>query len=152
MQSHNPKRGHISLDAHTRSLALVKLNVITYIYIYICRGMFSGGGCAAATGSYMRSISSGLAGGSSLALAWKALSVLDRSPPDPVAICEALRPATSGFCWFSFCLGLICGVLVFAFVELVVTLRWLLVSLSERGGSGWTEARPARGRPLYKIL
>ena len=35
VQSHNPKRGHISLDAHTRSLALVKLNVITHIYIYI---------------------------------------------------------------------------------------------------------------------
>jgi len=33
------------------------------------------------------------------------------------------------FEWFSFAAGLVCGVVIFAFVELVVTLRWLLVSL-----------------------
>ena len=126
----------------------------THIYIYICPRMFSCDGCAARK-VRMRSISSGLAGGSSLALAWKALSVLDRPAiGDAAALCESLAPKAGLLDWFSFSLGLITGIFLFAFVEAVVTLRWVLVSFCERSTSGsFAEASPRRGgRPLYKIL
>ena len=83
-----------------------------YIYIYTCRGMFFMGGCWSFIW-LMRSISSGVAGGSSLALAWKALSLIDR-PADPIALCKALSRAT--WTGSQFFLG-VTGVL-FAFVEL----------------------------------
>ena len=102
----------------------------------------------------MRGISSGLAGGSSLALAWKALSVLDRPPADPLAICEALSTTKSGgLDWFSFCAGLVCGVIILAFVELAVTLRWLLVSLIHApAGARETAAAPQKGAPAVPVV
>ena len=103
----------------------------------------------------MRAISSGLAGGSSLALAWKALSVLDRPAiGDAAALCESLAPKTALLDWFSFSLGLITGIFLFAFVEAIVTLRWVVISFCERSTSGSYSEGPARrfGRPLYKIL
>ena len=102
----------------------------------------------------MRAISSGLAGGSSLALAWKALQVLDRPAAiaDPHLVCEAFCPKPVLLDWFSFTLGLLVGVATFAIVEFVVTLRWVLVASfrphSEHPGDG------QRGlvKPLYKVL
>ena len=101
----------------------------------------------------MRGISSGVAGGSTLALAWKALSVIDRPPPgDPCSLCQALIGAPPLLDWFSFLLGLIAGVLIFAFIELVVTLRWLLVSLVRTQEAPAEASTPRRAKPLYKIL
>ena len=98
----------------------------------------------------MRGISSGVAGGSSLALAWKALSVLDRPSPvlDPALVCEALGARTSFLDWFSFAAGIIVGVLLFAFVAAVVTLRWVVISFFQqatevplqRHGKTWASA------------
>jgi hypothetical protein len=58
--------------------------------------------------------------GSSLALAWKALSVLDRPAAIEPALLEALCPKVVFLDWFRFTAGIICGVLLFALVELVV--------------------------------
>jgi hypothetical protein len=102
----------------------------------------------------MRGISSGVAGGSSLALAWKALSVLDRPSPvlDPALVCEALGARTSFLDWFSFAAGIIVGVLLFAFVEAVVTLRWVVISFFQQATEVPSSATARPGRPLYKIL
>ena len=100
----------------------------------------------------MRSISSGVAGGSSLALAWKALSVLDRPAAIDPLLYEAVCPRPGFLDWFSFSAGICCGILLFAFVELVVTCRWLLVAWVETArGSGHSSERRVE-RPLYKIL
>ena len=100
--------------------------------------------------AHMRSISSGVAGGSSLAIALKALTFLDR--PDPVAVVEALSSASTRptIDWFSFALGLFAGVLLFGFVEVVISLRWLLLSLSRTQIA--PEEQPRREKPLYRIL
>ena len=98
----------------------------------------------------MRPISAGVASGGSLAIALNALSYLERQP-DPIALCSALQSGLSEgqrFDWFAYSLGLITGLLIYAALELIWTVRWALVS--------WVAARfggsdPAEKRPLYKI-
>ena len=103
----------------------------------------------------MRGISSGVAGGSSLALAWKALTALERPATvlDPAIVCEAFAARAHYFDWFSFAAGLITGILLFAFIEAVVTVRWLIISFAQQQGAGNNNsAQPRSARPLYKIL
>ena len=102
----------------------------------------------------MRGVTSGLAGGSSLALAWKALQVLDRPTAiaEPHLLCENFCQKAALLDWFSFSVGLVFGIAVFAFVELVVTVRWVLVaSLRQTVESGPGEL-PRSNKPLYKLL
>ena len=102
----------------------------------------------------MRPISSGIAGGSSLALAWKALSVLDRPNPaiDPALLCEAFCTKLPFLDWFSFSAGRVVGILLFAFVEAVVTLRWVILAFFQANPHSREEVPAKPGRPLYKIL
>ena len=97
----------------------------------------------------MRPLTTGVASGSSLAVVWKALQILDR--PDPLAACSALHsfePSSNSIDWFSFTLGLITGILIYCFLEFVLTLR---LAISE-----WVSARRSkgqqRGKPLYRII
>ena len=102
----------------------------------------------------MRAISSGLAGGSSLALGWKALQLLDRPSFDPsavAALCSAAS-SSSSLDWFSFSLGIAFGVLLFAFVEFVVTCRWLVRTVVESHFNSGVPEPPRREKPLFKIL
>jgi hypothetical protein len=80
-----------------------------------------------------------------------ALSVLDQPAPvlEP-AVIEAFCGRAGFLDWFSFAAGLVVGILLFAFVEAVVTLRWILVPSFQH----WTgEELPSKPKgSLYKIL
>ena len=102
----------------------------------------------------MRPISAGVASGSSLAVALKALSWLDRQPVDPWSICQNLQPS-SQFDWFAFVVGLICGALLCSLIELLLTIRWALCRAVVGSGTGEEPDFncPRRtGKPLYKLL
>ena len=95
-----------------------------YIYIYIYAPDVHEQLVAAASKARMRPISAGVASGSSLAVAWKALNWLDR-PVDPWTFCNSFQ-APASFDWFAFAIGLVCGAILCAFIELLLTLRWAI--------------------------
>ena len=102
----------------------------------------------------MRPISAGVASGSSLAVALKALTWLDRQPVDPWTICQNIQP-TASFDWFAFVLGLICGALLCSLIELLLTIRWALCRAVVGTGSSdepqW-KGSTRTDKPLYKLL
>lgn len=98
--------------------------------------------------SCMRPISSGVASGSSLAVALKLLGWLDNHQ-DPIAACTNLGlQFQRGFDWATFTLGLVCGILLYAFLELLITIRCAIVAWAGSGHSGPTHHK----KPLYKLL
>ena len=91
-------------------------------------------------------VASGISAAGTLALAQRIL--FEPKPyPDWPAFCP---PLDKEFNWGSFCLGLLCGLVIFAAVEAFVTARWALISLvnsylSQQGEEG--------NRPrLYRFL
>lgn len=95
----------------------------------------------------MRPISTGVASGSSLAVALKALNWLD-TPRDPIQFCNTLGLAVSNnFDWFAFSLGLIVGALLFAVLEFLITLRWLIRPWFSAG----RDSPSKLSKPLYKL-
>ena len=121
-----------------------------YIYVYICeRCLLRSGAEIWAQG--MRSVTSGLSTGGSLALAYKVLNWVERQPvvPSPsLDFCEALAPR-GGLDWFSVLVGIFVGLVLYAFVDLVVSLRLAIVRWGDsirRPGEGEGERKP-----LYKL-
>lgn len=97
----------------------------------------------------MRPLSPSVISGSSAALAWKALNWLDR-PADPIAVCQALGLASSGFDWLAFMLGLLTGIFVLLLVQFLCTLHWALRAWVASFAVPVAQSRPSK--PLYKIL
>ena len=99
----------------------------------------------------MRPISSGVASGGTLALALKALNFWEKA--DPLATCHTLCSAINeprGFDWAAFSLGIIVGGLLFAVIELILTVRAFLQGFLVRAAASG-EGSP-RAKPLYKLL
>ena len=120
---------------------------IIYVYVYALDVFEPNLGAAAVLGQSMRPISSGVASGSSLAIALKLLGFLDRQ--DPLSSCAALGldlAKHSNFDWLAFTFGLICGVILYALLDLIIACR-LAVSawVINRGGGG------SQRKPLYKL-
>ena len=127
----------------------IYIYISTYLHIYIyALDVFEPNlGAAAVLGQSMRPISSGVASGSSLAIALKLLGFLDRQ--DPLSSCAALGldlAKHSNFDWLAFTFGLICGVILYALLDLIIACR-LAVSawVINRGGGG------SQRKPLYKL-
>ena len=98
----------------------------------------------------MQPISAGVESASSLAVALKALNWIDR--PDPYTLCQALQP-NSSFSWFSFALGLFCGVLLCAVIEFLLTLRWALQTWIATTAAAQIASESRRvAKPIYKII
>lgn len=99
----------------------------------------------------MRPVPPSIATGSSLAIALKALSWLDRPASDPIALCSALGLASQTFDWFAFTVGLLVGITVVVTVEFLLTLRLAIRTwVASCGVVAAPQQRPAK--PLYKIL
>ena len=99
----------------------------------------------------MRPISSGLASGGSLALAFKALNWWDRA--DPWVHCHSLCSAafeTRSFDWLAFTLGLVAGALLCALLELLFAVRACVVAVLHRGGQPTSPCKVEK--PPYKLL
>ncbi len=97
----------------------------------------------------MRAVTSGLSTGGGLALAYKVLSLVDKPPASPTDLCDLVGHQHGSFSWSSFCLGIACGIVIYAFVELCVTLKWAFVQ--------WVAELRARGaevssKQTYRIL
>ena len=121
--------------------------ICIYVYMYALDVFEPNLGAAAVLGQSMRPISSGVASGSSLAIALKLLGFLDRQ--DPLSSCAALGldlAKHSNFDWLAFTFGLICGVILYALLDLIIACR-LAVSawVINRGGGG------SQRKPLYKL-
>ena len=120
-------------------------------YIYICPMMLLMVSCCSLQGDQMRPISSSVASGGSLALAFKALSWWDRA--DPWVHCHSLCSAafdTKSFDWLAFALGLVAGAILCALLELLFAVRACVVAVLHRGGLPQSPARVEK--PLYKLL
>ncbi len=127
---------------------------ISYTNIYIYTHDVQDLLVAQASKARMRPISAGVASGSSLAVALKALNWLDRQPVDPWTLCQNLQSPVQ-FDWFAFSLGLICGALLCSLIELLLTIRWALCRAVVGASAG--EEPVVRGsarseKPLYKLL
>ena len=96
----------------------------------------------------MHQLASGVTAGSSLALVLKLLNWADQSPVPFAPVCDAIAAADWRFDPTSFATGIIVGVLLYGFIELVITFRWALIQWSSSKACG--EAWPAKAR--YKIL
>ena len=96
----------------------------------------------------MRAVTSGLSTGGGLALAYKVLSLVDRPPASAADLCDSFAPQGS-FNWFSFCLGIACGVLLYSFVELCVTLKWAFIQWVAELRARQAESVP---KQTYRIL
>ena len=99
----------------------------------------------------MRSLTSGVSTGGSLALAYKFLNWVDRQPlaPLPSELCDSLAPHR-GLDFFSVVVGIFIGVVIYAFVDLVLTAKWAILHWCEAS----REARACEAgerKPLYKI-
>lgn len=99
----------------------------------------------------MRPISSSVVSGGSLAVALKALNFWDKA--DPWSTCSNFCTAVSErntFDWFAFSLGLACGAVLCALIELLVALKAVVQAFLHR------VAVPSEGgsprKPLYKLL
>ncbi len=97
----------------------------------------------------MRAVTSGLSTGGGLALAYKVLSLVDKPPATAGDLCDLVGQQSTSFNWSSFCLGVFVGVLLYAFVELCVTLKWAFIQwvaeLRVRGAE-------VGGKQTYRIL
>ena len=127
-----------------------------YIYIYTHTYIYTCGRCLLRSGAEiwaqgMRSVTSGLSTGGSLALAYKVLNWVERQPvvPSPsLDFCEAIAPR-GGLDWFSVLVGIFVGILLYSFVDLVVSLRLAIIRWSESlRRSGGEEGER---KPLYKL-
>ena len=103
----------------------------------------------------MRAVTSGVSTGSALAVALKLLSWADRQPPVPALtseVCDAISGGPRSFCWFSFSIGLVVGILCYAFVEIAVTCKWALVEWVSHYKAA-TSCGGDRGapKPLYRL-
>lgn len=100
----------------------------------------------------MRSVTSGLSTGGSLALAYKVLNWVDKQPlaPSlpPLDWCEAVA-SRSGLDWFSVVVGIVIGLVIYAFVDLVVAVKGAVLN--------WSEAFKKQNnnesirKPLYRL-
>ena len=100
----------------------------------------------------MPPISTGVAGGSSLAIALKTLNWLDRNS-DPYSYCSALGAQIhTRFDWFAFAVGIVLGAALLAFLELVISLRFALNSWANSCSFPDRSDRPRGYKPLYKLL
>ena len=96
----------------------------------------------------MHQLTQGVSAGSSLALVLKLLSWADTpGAPLPPAFCDAI--AVWHFDSTSFAAGLVCGILLYAVVEFLITLRWAITQwISARSGFQAT----IDPKPRFKIL
>lgn len=98
----------------------------------------------------MRAVTSGVSAGSSLAILHHLLGA-SHSNFDPT-LCPDFSIGTDWH-WGSFFCGLICGALIFAAIEFLVTLRWAFIQFVSAYTSGTGCFDPeVRRKPLYKIL
>ena len=91
-----------------------------------------------------RPLTAGVLAGSSLALALKLLAFDQRSLVDLYRSTDAAR-----FDFWSFSLGLLCGICLYVAIEWVVTLRWAFIQCVSRGTGPPT---PPKRKELYKLL
>ena len=97
----------------------------------------------------MRPLSTSITSGGSLAIALKALTWLDRPVADPLSFCTAIGDLSGhrDFDWFAYTLGLVSGLIIYALLELILALRWALVT--------WASQRAVQTekveRPLYRL-
>ena len=96
----------------------------------------------------MHQLTQGVSAGSSLALVLKLLSWADNHPVvPPPALCDAI--VGWHFDSTSFAAGLVCGILLYAVVEFLITLRWAIAQ--------WVATRTGcqpvfDPKPRFKIL
>ncbi len=96
----------------------------------------------------MHQLTSGVSAGSSLALVLKLLSWADNHPAPLAPVCDAIVGGDRKLDSWSFALGIVAGILLYAFVELVITFRWALI----QWGSTRSCSEGYSNKPRYKIL
>ena len=99
----------------------------------------------------MRAVASGVSAGGSLAILHHLLSAVE--PRFDPAFCPSIGLPSDTFHWGSFLAGICCGILIYAAIEFLVTVRWAFIQFvtAYTSGSGSFEAG-AKKKPLYKIL
>ena len=100
----------------------------------------------------MRSVTSGVSTGGSLALAYKFLNWVDRQPlaPSlPADLCQTFA-ADRGLDFFSVVIGILIGVAIYALVDLVLTAKWAILHWCE-ASRGLPPREALEKKPLYKL-
>ena len=97
----------------------------------------------------MHQLTQGVSAGGSLALALKLLSWADNPVLPPPALCEHLSGGDWRWESTSFSAGLICGLVLYAGIEFLITLRWAIVQWISSKGQVSATFDP---KPRFKIL